>query len=95
MFVCLQQMRAPCLSLIGLTSDVVCVWIYYTSFVVISNPRPKPHRHGPLPQSQSRPSPPLHLPEGLISLRAIPQHPTHAELSGAHSHMHICLGSCL
>lgn len=107
MFVCLERMRAPCFSLIGLTSDVVCVRVYYTDCVVISNPEPKhpppppppppprSHRHDTLPQPQSHPSPLLHLPEGLLSPHAISQHPTHAELSCAHSHTHICLGSCL
>lgn len=48
-------------------------------------------------QPPSHPSLLLHLPEGLLSQHAIFQHPTHEELSRAHTltHTHICLGSCL
>lgn len=42
MFVCLRRMGALCFSLIGLTSDVVCVRVYYTGCVVISNLEPSP-----------------------------------------------------
>lgn len=38
MFVCLERLGAPCFSLIGLTSDVVCVRVYYGGSVVISKP---------------------------------------------------------
>lgn len=42
MFVCLERMGARCVSLIGLTSDAVCVWLYYTGCVVILNLEPEP-----------------------------------------------------
>lgn len=42
MFVCLRRMGALCFSLIGLTSDVVCVRVYYTGCAVISNLEPSP-----------------------------------------------------
>lgn len=41
MFVCVERMGAACFSLIGLTSDVVCVRLYYGRCVVILNPEPK------------------------------------------------------
>lgn len=90
MFVCLRRMGVLCFSLIGLTSDVVCVRVYYTGCVVISNLEPSPPPpHNPPPQSLSHSSPPLHLPEGLLSLHAISQHPTHKDfLMDTHTETH-------
>lgn len=95
MFVCLERMGEPYFSLIGLTSDVVCVRVYYRVCVVISNPEPKPP-----PPPLSPPSSPSHCSTPLLlytslkacfALHAISQHPTYEDLSQTHTHICLCL----
>lgn len=88
MFVCLERMGALRFSLIGLTSDVVCVWVYYTGCVVISNLQPDPLH----PDSSRHCPTPLLLYTSLqactLPTRHLPAAHTHEALSRAHRVSH-------